>query len=251
LRIPVSFRIAAAVGLLGVAALAGVLAWRAISAPPPITGAQVDQAVPDVALVDQHGRTVHLSDEQGKVVVVYPFLTACHELCPMTTGAFIQISQAIHAAGLQDKVALWEVTVDPERDTPERLAAYADLVSADWTMLTGTQANLDRFWGFFGVTHEKQAVESPAPIDWYTHQPDAYDVGHTPVLLFIDGSGHERIVLVGTADLGGQLEPSLKAMLNQTGLHDLANPDSPWTVRQALDNIGALLGRSIPAAGGS
>jgi len=248
-RIPLSLRIAAGVGLVGIAAI-GFFAWRALSAPPPITGSQVDQAVPDVALIDQHGNTVHLSDLQGKIVVIYPFLTACHELCPMTTGAFIQISQAIHAAALQDRVALWEVTVDPERDTPERLAAYADLVSADWTMLTGTPDNLDRFWSFFGVVHDKQAVASPAPIDWYTHQPDAYDVSHTPVLLFIDGSGHERIVLVGTADLGGQLAPSLKAMLNDTGLQNLASPDSPWTVRQALDNIGALLGRRIPLPSG-
>jgi protein SCO1/2 len=250
-RIPVSLRIAAAVGLVCVAAVVAFFAWRALAAPPPITGVQVDQAVPDVALVDQRGGTVHLADMRGKVVVICPFLTACHELCPMTTGAFVQISQAIHAAGLQDRVALWEVTVDPERDTPERLAAYADLVSADWTLLTGTQANLDRFWGFFGVTHEKEAVASPAPVDWYTHQPEAYDVSHTPVLLFVDGRGRERIVLVGTADLGGQLAPSLRAMLNDTGLHNLASPDAPWTVRQALDNIGALLGRRIPLAGGS
>jgi protein SCO1 len=250
-RIPVPFRIAAAIGMVAVVAVA-LLMWRlVIAAPPSITGTQLDQAVPDVPLVDQHGRTVQLSDAQGKVVIIYPFLTACHELCPMTTGAFIQLSESIRAAGLSDRVALWEVTVDPERDTPERLAAYADLVSADWTMLTGTPANLDRFWQFFGVTHEKQAVASPAPVDWYTHQPETYDMNHTPVLLFIDGSGHERIVLVGTADLGGQLAPSLKAMLNDTGLNNLAHPDAPWTVRQALDDIGALLGRSIPLAAGS
>jgi len=242
-------RIAAAIGVVAVAAI-GLVAWITLaSSPPAITGTQIDQPVPDVALVDQHGSTIHLSDMRGKIVVVYPFLTACHELCPMTTGAFIQIAQAIHAAGLQDRVALWEVTVDPQRDTPQRLAAYADLVSADWTMLTGTQANLDAFWKFFGVEHAQQAVGSPAPIDWYTHQPETYDVNHTPVLLFIDASGHERIVLVGTADLGGQLAPSLKAMLNDTGLQNLAHPDAPWTVRQALDNIGALLGKRIPLAG--
>ncbi len=246
---PLRLRIAAAIGVVAVAAI-GLVAWITLaSSPPTVTGSQLDQPVPDVALVDQHGATVRMSDMRGKVVVIYPFLTACHELCPMTTGAFIQISEAIHAAGLADKVALWEVTVDPQRDTPERLAAYADLVSADWTMLTGTQANLDRFWSFFGVVHDRQPVASPAPVDWYTHQPETYDVSHTAVLLFIDASGHERIVLVGTADLHGQLEPSLKAMLNDTGRANLVNPDSPWTVRQALDNIGALLGRHIPLAG--
>ena len=246
MRVPARLWVFAAIGLVAVAAVAAVVWLTVVNALPPVTGTQTDQPVPDVQLTDQHGDTVALSDLRGRVVVIYPFLTACHEVCPMTTGAFVQMSQAIHAAGLQDKVALWEVTVDPGRDTPQRLAAYADMVSADWTMLTGSAGNLDRFWSFFGVTHEKTDAGSPAPIDWYTHQPETYDVTHTPALIFVDAAGHERIVLLGTADLGGQLDPALKAMLNDTGRQNLAHPDAPWTVRQALDDIGALLGRRIP-----
>lgn len=242
-------RIAALFGVAVLAAIGLVLWVNLALSPPPVTGTQLDQAVPDIPLVDQHGTAVQLSDLRGKVVVIYPFLTNCHEICPMTTGAFIQMSQAIHDAGLADRVALWEVTVDPQRDTPQRLAAYARLTSADWTMLTGTRANLDRFWQFFGVVHDVQPAASPAPIDWYTGKPETYDVGHTPVLLFIDATGHERIVLLGTADLHGQLAPSLKAMLNATGRANLVNPDSPWTVRQALDDIGFLVGKRIPPAG--
>jgi len=250
---PRRFRPALLAGLAVVAvAVIAVVLWRTVaSSPPPITGTQLDQPVPDVALVNQHGDSVRLSDLRGKVVVIYPFLTACHELCPMTTGAFIRMSEAVKAAGLAGRVAFLEVTVDPGRDTPGRLAAYADLVSADWTMLTGTPDALDRFWSFFGVTHERTSIGSPAPTDWYTGTPETYDVSHTPALIFLDPQGHERIVLVGTADLGGQLQPSLRAMLNDTGLANLAHPDAPWTVRQALDNVGALLGRSIPLPAGS
>lgn len=217
-------------------------------ARPQISGTQLDQPVPDLALIDQHGRQVGLASLRGKVVVIYPFLTACHEVCPMTTGAFIQMSDAIRRAGLGDMVALLEVSVDPGRDTPQRLAAYANLVSADWTMLTGSADQLRRFWAFFGVYFSETKIEQPAPIDWYTHQPETYDVTHTQALIFIDPQGHERIVLVGTADPGNALQSPLAAMLNDVGRSQLAHPQAPWTVQQALDNVGALLGRRIPAS---
>lgn len=220
--------------------------WWLIRRPQlTLTGTEVDQAVPDIPLTDEHGRPFRLSDLRGKVVVIYPFLTDCHEMCPITTGAFIQIAHAIGRAGLTDQVALLEVTVDPKRDTPERLAAYADLASASWRMLTGSSYNLDRFWSFFGVSRVRTPIESPAPIDWYTHEPETYDIGHTPVLIFIDQQGHERIVLVGTADVRGQLPPQLAAMLSEQGRQNLEAPPEPWTVEQALDDVGLLLGRPI------
>jgi protein SCO1/2 len=229
---------------MGVAVAAVVLA----GARPQVTGTTLDQPVPSLSLTDQQGRTVSLADLRGRVVVIYPFLTACHEVCPMTTAAFVQMSVAIRRAGISDRVALLEVSVDPDRDTPQRLAAYANLVSADWTMLTGSADQLRRFWTFFGVYYSKTDIDKPAPIDWYTHEPETFDVAHTQALIFIDADGHERILLVGTADVGGALPSALAGMLNETGRSALAHPQAPWTVPQALDNVGALLGRRIPAS---
>jgi protein SCO1 len=218
-------------------------------APLTVTGTELDRPVADVSLTDQAGRPFALSQLGGKVVVIYPFLTDCHELCPLTTAAFIQMRQAIADAGLSDRVALLEVTVDPERDTPARLTAYARLASADWTMVTGSADNIAAFWKFFGVTAEKTPVASPAPIDWYTNQPETYDVTHTPALIFLDARGHERIVVVGTAQIAATAMPSqLESMLNESGIQNLENPSAPWTVQQALDNISILLGEPrIPA----
>jgi protein SCO1/2 len=236
------------VAALVLSATAAIAIVISAGARPQISGTQLDQPVPDLALIDQHGRQVSLASLRGKVVVIYPFLTACHEVCPMTTGAFIQMSDAIRRAGLGDRVALLEVSVDPGRDTPQRLAAYADLVSADWTMLTGSANQLRRFWAFFGVYFSQTNIEQPAPIDWYTNEPETYDVTHTQALIFVDPQGHERIVLVGTADTGHALPSPLAAMLNDVGRSQLAHPQAPWTVQEALDNVGALLGRRIPAS---
>jgi protein SCO1/2 len=236
------------VAALVLSATAAIAIVISAGARPQITGTELDQPVPDLALIDQHGRQISLASLRGKVVVIYPFLTACHEVCPMTTGAFIQMSDAIRRAGVADRVALLEVSVDPGRDTPQRLAAYADLVSADWTMLTGSADQLRRFWAFFGVYFSQTDIEQPAPIDWHTHEPETYDVTHTQALIFVDPQGHERIVLVGTADTGNALRSPLAAMLNDVGRSQLAHPQAPWTVQQALDNVGALLGRRIPAS---
>lgn len=232
---------------LALSAVAGAALVITAGARPQITGTQLDQPVLDVPLIDQHGQRVSLATLRGKVVVIYPFLTACHEVCPMTTGAFIRMSEAIRRAGVSDQVALLEVSVDAGRDTPQRLAAYANLVSADWTMLTGSAEQLRRFWAPFGVYFSQTDITQPAPIDWYTHQPETYDVTHAEALIFVDRDGHERIVVVGTADVGSALPSPLAAMLNETGRSQLSHPQAPWTVQQALDNVGALLGRRIPA----
>lgn len=239
------------IGGVVILAVAALVAGYLLTLPPPVkvTGSEANRPVPDIALTDQSGKDFTLSELRGKVVVIYPFLTDCHEVCPMTTAAFIQMQQAIAAAGLQDRVALLEVTVDPERDAPARLAAYAKLTSADWTMLTGSADNIAAFWKFFGVFSERTAVASPAPIDWYTNQPETYDVSHTPALIFLDAQGNERIVLVGTAQIAASAMPSqLQAMLNDTGRQNLAHPSEPWTVQQALDNVSILLGRPRIAA---
>ena len=85
-----------------------------------------------------------------------------------------------------------EITVDPGRDTPARLAAYSKEFGADWVLLTGTPSNLNALWKFFGVSVQIVPEEQPAKIDWWTGQPLTYDVNHTDGYFLIDAAGHER-----------------------------------------------------------
>ncbi|MGH2513822.1 MAG: SCO family protein, partial [Candidatus Limnocylindrales bacterium] len=169
----------------------------------------------------------------------------CHEVCPITTGAIIEMREAVEAAGLGSQVAFVEATVDPGRDSPQRLRAYAKLTGANWALLTGTPAQVAALWQFFGVAYERQPIVSPAPTDWLTGQPEAYDVAHTDALFFLDEAGHERIVIAGGPDLGGRLDTRLSGLLDAQGRENLAHPQGAWTVPQALGNLGHLLGRSI------
>jgi cytochrome oxidase Cu insertion factor (SCO1/SenC/PrrC family) len=201
------------------------------------------------ALLNQHGQPVSLASLHGKVVVLAPFLSLCQDECPLITAAFTSLQHDVRAAGLSDRVAFVEATVDPGRDSVARLAAYQKEFGADWDLWTGTPAQIAAFWKPFGVSYQTVEEEQPAKIDWWTAQPLAYDVDHTDGYILIDGSGHERFVDASAPNIPG-LPPKLKALLNVGGLHNLTHPlPTNWTTADALGAISWVLGTNIPAAG--
>src|ERR1051326_1798830 len=109
------------------AGIAAALAARGHTKAAPIYGVRVDRAVPSVPLLDEHGRHVALADYRGKIVVLSPVLTLCHEVCPLTTGAFMSMERAVRRAGLAGRVVFAEISVDPWRDSPARLRAFSRL----------------------------------------------------------------------------------------------------------------------------
>lgn len=92
-------------------------------------------APPDVPLVDAHGDAVTLAavlDHDGPVLLQFIF-TTCPAVCPALAGTF---------AAAQDRLAgarLVSISIDPEHDTPPRLAEYARRFHAgpQWRFLTG------------------------------------------------------------------------------------------------------------------
>ena len=139
-----------------------------------------------------------------------PFLTLCQDECPLVTGAFIALQRDVRAASLGRKVVFMEITVDPGRDTPARLAAYSKEFGADWVLATGTPANLDALWKFLGVSVQIVPEEQPAKIDWYTGTPLTYDVDHTDGYFLIDPAGHERFSDSNPPNLNGHLDQEAK-----------------------------------------
>ncbi|HWD56265.1 MAG TPA: SCO family protein [Acidimicrobiales bacterium] len=202
-----------------------------------------------VALTNQHGQPVTLASLHGKVVVLAPFLSLCQDECPLITAAFTSLQHDVRAAGLSDRVAFVEATVDPGRDSVARLAAYQKEFGADWDLWTGTPAQIAAFWKPFGVAYQIVSEEQPAKIDWLTGHPLTYDVDHTDGYFLVDGSGRERFVDASAPNIPG-LSPKLKALLNVGGLHDLAHPlPTNWTTADALGAISWVLGTNVPAAG--
>jgi protein SCO1 len=218
-------------------------------APSPSQGIVQDRVVPrDIPLITSAGTPTSLARFRGKDIVMANFLSLCQDECPLITAAFIALQKDVRAAGLGNKVVFMEVTVDPGRDTPARLSAYSEEFGADWVMLTGTPANLDALWKFFGVSVQVVPEEQPPKLDWWTGKPLTYDVDHTDGYFLIDASGHERFSDSNPPNLHGHLDKGLAGLLNSGGLKNLTDQSAPnWTLSQALSSISWLVGQDIPS----
>lgn len=124
---------------------------------PPAAGkppASVKIQLADTPLVDQQGRAVRLKTDvlAGRIVVVDFVYTTCTTICPIFTATMANLQGRLgHVLGSQ--VQLVTVTVDPLRDTPQRLKDYAEkqrLDPAGWTWLTGKRADVDTVNKAFG-----------------------------------------------------------------------------------------------------
>lgn len=98
-----------------------------------ITGAAYAR---ELALPDTAGRARTLAEFKGKVVVVFFGFAQCPDVCPTTLAEIAEVKKKLGAEG--DKLQAILVTVDPERDTPEVLAAYVANFGRDFVALRGT-----------------------------------------------------------------------------------------------------------------
>lgn len=113
-----------------------------------ITGAEYAR---ELALPDTAGTLRTLSEFKGKVVVVFFGYTQCPDVCPTTLAEIAEVKGKLGAdAGKLQPIL---VTVDPERDTPEVLSAYAASFGRDVVALRGsleqTRAAAKEFKVFF------------------------------------------------------------------------------------------------------
>ena len=97
--------------------------------------------VPDFTLTSQRNERVSLSDLKGHVWVADLIFTTCSGPCLVMTS---QMSRVQEATKGRPEFRMVSVSVDPTRDTPERLDWYARLALADgrWIFLTGDMAEI-------------------------------------------------------------------------------------------------------------
>lgn len=109
---------------------------------PQTTRRMAEYVVPQVTLVRDDGKSVSLPDElnDGRPVVLNFIYTTCTAICPLVSQT---ISQLQFKLGTElERVHLVSISIDPEEDTPARLAAYAKKHDAgpEWQHYTGTKS---------------------------------------------------------------------------------------------------------------
>jgi protein SCO1 len=116
---------------------------HAAEAPAP---ASVKVVLRDAPLLDASGKRVRLSQDVigGRIAVVNFIYTSCTTVCPVSSATFQQLQQKL-GPRLGKDVVLVSITVDPLRDTPQRLREYAGRYEAreGWVWLTGAKPDVD------------------------------------------------------------------------------------------------------------
>jgi protein SCO1/2 len=159
---------------LALAALLAALAWKAervspASAPSAIGG--------PFHLTSQSGTQVDERILKGKWTAVYFGYTSCPDVCPTT---LTNLAQAIDALGTRARdLQVVFITVDPERDTPPRLAAYLSIASFPKGVigLTGTPGEVAAAARAYRVYYRKAGEGA------------AYSVDHTSVVYLMNPNG--------------------------------------------------------------
>jgi protein SCO1 len=169
--------------------------------------------VPSFSLVDQTGRPFHSAELQGRVWVANFIYTSCSTMCPKLTGTMAELQRHLRNRGQERNVHLVSFTIDPERDTVERLKGYATGFQADpalWTFATGpADAIRDAVVRGFhiGVDKEKSDVEA-----------DGFALVHGKSFILVDGRGFIRgIYDAGEANDMSRLRTDLLGLVEKGG----------------------------------
>jgi protein SCO1/2 len=112
----------------------------------------------DFTLTSQTG-PVSLSDYEGKVVVMYFGFLTCPEVCPNSLNVIRTALKRLDKESQQAAQAIL-VSIDPKRDTPEKLAKYAEFFHPNLVGITGSQGEIDAVTKQYGAFYNFTEIES-------------------------------------------------------------------------------------------
>lgn len=147
----------------------------------------------DIRAIDESGEVFVFDDFKGQISLVFFGFTHCPDICPTTLA---QLSQLKNALSLEEakQLQLYFITVDPERDTPQRLKAYLSHFDADIKALTGSLEQVTTMAKSFHVFfHKVPIIEGH-----YTMEHSSFvfvlDKQGDSVLLFREGMSLDQML---------------------------------------------------------
>lgn len=130
------------------------------------------------------GELVSLSDFRGKVVLLYFGFTTCPDVCPATLSDY-RDAYEILGKKTEDVQFLW-VTVDPERDTPEKMEDYISHFDTEFMgLIPPTPEDLAKVAAAYSIYYQRHDVGSAT----------GYLMDHTASVALIDADGLRRAII--------------------------------------------------------
>lgn len=147
---------------------------RALAAAAPLPGQSLYNL--RATLVDQHGATLGLDAFRGHPVIVAMFYASCTTVCPLLIEQVKSIDAAL-APELRAETRVLMVSLDPERDRPERLAELAashGVRDSRWHLARTSESSVREIAALLGVRYRRMADGS---------------ISHSPLIAALDREG--------------------------------------------------------------
>jgi protein SCO1/2 len=166
--------------LIGTAAVLTLAFWQ----PPSFRGTSYAEPIPpapEIVLTKSDGTTFRLSDQREKIVLLFFGYTSCPDVCPTTLAEMKQVMDLLRDDAQHVQVVF--ISVDPERDDPEKIQSYANHFHSSFLGLTGTETELTPIWSGYSIVRE--VVESDSAL--------GNIINHTARLFLVDTQGNLRL----------------------------------------------------------
>ena len=134
----------------------------------------------DFSLTGPEGKTVSLEDFRNKVVLIYFGYTFCPDVCPITLSNLKMLMLSLEEKA--EDVQVIFISIDPERDTFQKLKHYVPYFHPNFIGITGSEAELASVAKKYQTFYLKQKVESEA----------GYLMAHSDVVILVDQNGRFR-----------------------------------------------------------
>ena len=168
--------------VLGVALAAGI--WTAMDVqrtkaqPTTATVLPESQELAAFSLVDHRGTPIDATVFKGQWDLVFFGFTNCPDICPVTLNILSAAKRQLGESGQVSLPRIVLVSVDPERDTADKLAQYLEAFDDDNLGITGEIGELRKLTSGLGIYFEK-----------HDSGDEFYSVDHSAVVIVIDPEG--------------------------------------------------------------
>src|SRR6266478_8900284 len=146
--------------------------------------------LPSFSLVAEDGKQFRKDDLLGRVWIADFVFTSCADACPRLQAKMKKLQDRLIPAEQGGNISLLSISVDPERDTPEKLKQYAETFAARpglWRSLTGDQKEVERT-----VVRGFHTAMAKVPAEGADPHLAAFEIMHGERLVLVDRLGRIR-----------------------------------------------------------
>jgi protein SCO1/2 len=134
-------------------------------------------------LVDHQGNPFDNKSLQGYWSFLFFGYTQCPDVCPTTLSVLNSVAQK--TGDITEPTRFTFISVDPQRDTPEKLASFVTYFNRQFIGVTGSGEQIDNLTRQLGIVHMQVANDS---------DPENYLIDHTAAIFLVDPAGNYHAI---------------------------------------------------------